>query len=321
MPSYAVSDHYPVCFTRRTSSKVFKNHHTTTTYRCFKHFNESDFIADLSLELLNFETDNGDVNTDVHTWLSTFLRNINKHAPLRTKRVKHINSPAWMTSDILECQQSRDYFKSIKDWENYRFFRNKTKAMILSAKTEHFSDSISSNKDTRTIWKHLRSVVKPDSKNSSIPDKLAVSDKTYTDPVDIVKQLNEYFATLPRIINDSSSNSRREHPNLDSLKTFVTQSVPDNIFFKIPFINEWEVSEFLQQLNPAKATGLDGIGPRILKIASLTVTPSITKLINKSIATGIFPNQLKLAKVFPIFKGGTNKNPSNYRHINITYSI
>ncbi len=47
------------------------------------------------------------------------------------------------------------------------------------------------------------------------------------------------------------------------------------------------------------------------------MTPSITKLINKSIATGIFPNQLKLAKVFPIFKGGTKENPSNYRPISI----
>ena len=34
--SYSISDHFPVCFSRKTNCKISKNEHITTTYRSFK---------------------------------------------------------------------------------------------------------------------------------------------------------------------------------------------------------------------------------------------------------------------------------------------
>ena len=48
---------------------------------------------------------------------------------------------------------------------------------------------------------------------------------------------------------------------------------------------------------------------------------SIAALINKSIATGNFPDKLKLAKVFPIHKSGSKSDPCNYRPISILPTI
>ena len=91
--------------------------------------------------------------------------------------------------------------------------------------------------------------------------------------------------------------------------------------FEIPFITETQVSEFINGLNIAKATGLDGIGPRILKLANNILAPSIAALINKSIKTATFPEQLKVAKVYPIHKGGSKSDPVNYRPISILPTI
>ena len=44
---YAISDHFPVCITRKVNKKISKKDHTTTTFRCFKHFDESAFLNDL----------------------------------------------------------------------------------------------------------------------------------------------------------------------------------------------------------------------------------------------------------------------------------
>ena len=97
--------------------------------------------------------------------------------------------------------------------------------------------------------------------------------------------------------------------------------MPENTLFQIPLITSSQVSQFIRKLDPGKATGLDGIGPRILKLACHIISPSIADLINKSITTGHFPNQLKIAKGFPIFKNGAKDDPSNYRPISILPTI
>ena len=97
--------------------------------------------------------------------------------------------------------------------------------------------------------------------------------------------------------------------------------IPLDTFFHIPKITVNQVSEFINGLNPAKATCLDGIGPRILKLASTVLSPSITALINKSIETAKFPDQLKMAKLYPIHKGGSKSDPANYRPISILPTI
>ena len=87
--------------------------------------------------------------------------------------------------------------------------------------------------------------------------------------------------------------------------------------FKSPHTTTSQVSEFINNLDPSKATGLDGVVPRIPKLACDVLSPSIALLINKSLQTGQFPNKLKMAKLFPIFKSGNKTDPSNYRPISI----
>ena len=74
-------------------------------------------------------------------------------------------------------------------------------------------------------------------------------------------------------------------------------------------------------LDPSKATGLDGLGPKIIKLAATNLAPFIAALINKSISSGTFPSQLKCAKVFPVFKGGAKFDPSNYQPISILPTV
>ena len=51
----SISDHFPICFSRKVNHKLAKNKHTINSYRSYKHFDETKFLADLSLDLDNFE--------------------------------------------------------------------------------------------------------------------------------------------------------------------------------------------------------------------------------------------------------------------------
>ena len=74
-------------------------------------------------------------------------------------------------------------------------------------------------------------------------------------------------------------------------------------------------------LNVRKSTGLDNIGPRILKLSANVITPTLLFIINKSVSTDKFPSVWKEAKVKPLFKNGSKEDVNNYRSISILSTI
>ncbi len=71
------------------------------------------------------------------------------------------------------------------------------------------------------------------------------------------------------------------------------------------------MKKYLTQIDTSKATGLDDIGPRLLKIAAPHISDSITHICNQSIKTGIFPDKWKEGKVTPLYKTGDKSDPNN----------
>jgi len=65
------------------------------------------------------------------------------------------------------------------------------------------------------------------------------------------------------------------------------------------------------------SAGPDGIDPSLANPAIHIVVPILTDLINSSIAAGIVPDEIKIAKVIPIFKAGEKCKVDNYRPISI----
>ena len=322
VPSYSISDHFPVCFSRKTNCKISKNEHITTTYRSFKNFNETHFLQDLATDLGSFSDIlvDSDINEACFTWIKTIQHQLDHHAPVKARRVKHKRLPEWSNQEILTTRKLRDISKRHGNWPDYKKYRNKTKTLIRQAKKHHFSEAVTNLKDTKSIWKHLRTANKKTSAcDNALPDELEINGQQYTNSQDIAFKLNDYFASISEYIN--TNDVITSAPDLTKLETYISSKIPLDTFFRIPKITVNQVSEFINGLNPAKATGLDGIGPRILKLASTVLSPSITALINKSIETATFPDQLKMAKLYPIHKGGSKSDPANYRPISILPTI
>ena len=66
----------------------------------------------------------------------------------------------------------------------------------------------------------------------------------------------------------------------------------------------------MQVFEPArhkKATGLDKIPCKLLKLSSSIVGPSLAHIFKSSIDAEIFPNEWKIAKVTPMFKKGSKR--------------
>ncbi|MCG8093593.1 MAG: endonuclease/exonuclease/phosphatase family protein [Candidatus Thiodiazotropha endolucinida] len=88
-----ISDHYAIFGSRKLNNCIKTNTHQTITYRSFKNFDENAFKADL--QEVPWETverfDNIDEAVDV--WNSMFLEIVNKHAPMKSHRIKRKYQP------------------------------------------------------------------------------------------------------------------------------------------------------------------------------------------------------------------------------------
>jgi len=60
----------------------------------------------------------------------------------------------------------------------------------------------------------------------------------------------------------------------------------------------------MSALNDKKATGIENIPIKFLKLSAEITSALISKLPNKCIQNSVFPSKLKIAKVIPLYKSG-----------------
>ena len=90
-----------------------------------------------------------------------------------------------------------------------------------------------------------------------------------------------------------------------------------NTTFCFSDISVHQVLNNLKQLVISKATGVDKIPAKVLKLSADIIAPSLTTIFNQSLHTGIFVNDWKLARVQPIYKSEDRSKCENYRPISI----
>ena len=88
-------------------------------YRNMKRFNVDDFKRDLSEQSWDSIRDCVDLNETVCKWESLFTQIVNKHMPIRRKRVRQ--SYPWMNSCIRRLMKERDHLKK-QAWKEKQQF-------------------------------------------------------------------------------------------------------------------------------------------------------------------------------------------------------
>ena len=81
--------------------------------------------------------------------------------------------------------------------------------------------------------------------------------------------------------------------------------------------SQTEILEIIKSLKNTNSTGHDDISTKFVKLAAPLLAPALGKLFNLAISTGVYPDNLKIAKVIPIFKKGDSTSVNNYRPISI----
>ena len=82
-------------------------------------------------------------------------------------------------------------------------------------------------------------------------------------------------------------------------------------------VNEDIIANIINKLPNKNSCGYDNFSTKIIKALKDSLIKPLTLIINQIFNTGVFPSQLKIAKVIPIFKKDDNKIFNNYRPISL----
>ncbi len=78
-----------------------------------------------------------------------------------------------------------------------------------------------------------------------------------------------------------------------------------------------EILTAISNLDSKKASGPDQIPAKVIKHCSQEISGVLSRLINMSFTTGVFPSDLKIAKVIPLHKKREKFIVDNYRPISL----
>ena len=127
----------------------------------------------------------------------------------------------------------------------------------------------------------------------------------------ISNTFNKHFATIgPKLACEIPSTS-------DEVSTYLN-NFPVN-FNKFSFrpTTSSIVFTHLNRLSKTKSTGLDNISAKLIRECADIISGPLCDLFNKSLKSGIFPDDWKCARVIPLFKQGDSSDLNNYRPISV----
>jgi exonuclease III len=302
-----MSDHYPIMCTWlcKTHSKA-KGEHVYVQYRSMKNFDVNAFLYDIST--LNFSDVYQCSSSDdaLTLWYKTFMPVINKHAPLKTRRVKHQTLPKWLTPEIINNMKERDACKKAKRFDEYKHLRNKVSAMVKEAKKQYFDEMLKNGNDTASLWRAMNAVTRK-TQGKSTQNKTTPSPQTF----------NDYFINeVSSIITEADVDLTNSFTVPTKLRAFCENNRHYHSF-TIPSMSVHEVGGYISNMKNKKSMGPDNISVYFLKLSLPYIVESLTFIFNLSISQNSFPAAFKEAKVIPIPKTKAPLEPKDFRPISL----
>lgn len=326
-----LSDHLP-CFL------LIKNKITNVSppkYVTLRDTSESAY-SQLQSELRSFDIhsqlDQSLYSSPINNYekISHTLSNLcDKYLPIKTvrfKKYKHKASP-WITSGILKSIKQRDkLYGSLKtlypgtllydshecNLKTYNRILNKS---IRQAKKSYYYRTFEKHKsDMKKTWDTIKGLLNANKQKSDFPNFFKVNGENISNHKQIADNFNKFFVEIgPTLAN------KLDGTNLPSFHTYLMQDIRSHFTFSM--VSVPEIDKIIKKFASKTTEGHDGISMKIIKLLDLNFLSALSLIINQSLNTGIFPDDLKIAKVLPIYKKDDETLFDNYRPISILPAI
>ena len=153
---------------------------------------------------------------------------------------------------------------------------------------------------TKETWNGINSLLSK-SKNSTTISKILQDEVEITDPVTISDVFNQHFKEIgPKLA--------AQIPTTGAASSKIPQC--DEVF-ELHEVTPSQIDGLIYKLSTSKASGLDNIPIRLLKLINFTAVVSLTHIINLVIHKRIIPVDWNCARVSAIYKHDSKLDLNN----------
>uniref|UniRef100_A0A3B3DH72 Reverse transcriptase domain-containing protein n=1 Tax=Oryzias melastigma TaxID=30732 RepID=A0A3B3DH72_ORYME len=315
-----LSDHFTIFHFCTLKVKKVNYKKTTEIRMNMSKLNVEKFkckISESSWDKVYLESD---ANVAYNYLWNVISMHFNDCFPAKIIGVKQRKQPSnpWYTSDMLKMLRKKNklYKKYVLSptplsFHVYKKYRNHYVHALRSAKKKYYSDKINTtSNNVKGTWKVINQILQRDVKSSQpgIPSVFFDGTNKYESSEEIAHQFNTFFA------NSGLELVKKITITHNDPLEYIQPFYPQMLSFQPPNIEE--ISEIIDDLKLSTA-GHDGISAFLVKQIKHSILKPLTHIVSLSLATGVVPDDLKVAKVIPLFKADDKACFNNYRPISI----
>ena len=183
------------------------------TYRSYKNFNPETYNEELYSNLQNLDMSQNDVNKLYNEFSNILTETVNKHAPLKQRKLVKQPAPFMNKALKYEIYKKRMLFnkykrnKTPKTWEKFRRQRNLVTSLRRRSLNKYFIDRCTGGCKSETFWSTVKPFLTNKGNKITKDTILDENESIKTDQKEICNIFNNFFVNVAKI-------SEKAHLNL-----------------------------------------------------------------------------------------------------------
>ena len=281
--------------------------------------NNTDFLSKINVDPdFNPNETYGVISSCISDCLDAHL----PYKSVKFRKYRHKLNP-WITQGILKSLKTRDsLYRDLKSIcpnspqydvlkTNLKTYNNIITKTMRNAKFIYYKNMFDKHRqDYKKSWKLINSLISTARKKDDFSKLFLVNGATVTNESAIANHFNDFFASIGLL-----QASKVPHSDPNAYVRYLRN--PPRCNFTFNLVNQNDVLAIISKFKPKTSSGFDKISMKLLKRIAPVLSHPLSIAINQSFSTGIFPDLLKLAKVFPLYKKDDATLLTNYRPISL----
>ena len=313
-----ISDHLPVFAISKHI--IFKK--PFVQYKYIRNVNSHTaelFTSALKSQDWNIVYNCENVNLAYTKFINIFTELYNKFCPLKKIVSKGYDfGKPWFHKGLRNACTKKNWlyknflkYRTVESCERYKLYKNKLTTILRASEKKYYTTLLEENKrNTKATWKILNRVIRKNKVADGYDSfKCNDSDNRLKVGKSIANGFNKFFVNIG--------------PDLASKITTPNKSV--SAYLKNGNINSMYLTGVVKQdivntvnkFSNKTSKDCNDINMVLLKKVITCVANPFTFICNKSLEEGVFPDEMKCAKVIPLFKSGAKDEFTNYRPVSL----